>query len=111
MAIISGLTLIIVCLGAIFAPWITPYAYDLQDMEVLLSSPSIEHWMGTDRLGRDLFSRILFGARISMSVGIGTAITALILGSLYGAICDFACFDTFLVAGLLFCTAGSIQLA
>ena len=89
IAVISALTVMIVCMGAVFAPWITPYAYDLQDMEVLLSGPSMEHWMGTDRLGRDLFSRILFGARLSMSVGIGTAMTALVLGSLYGAISGY----------------------
>ena len=88
-AIVSALILIIISLGAVFAPWITPYAYDFQNTEVLLSGPSMEHWMGTDRLGRDLFSRILFGARVSMSVGIGTAITALILGSLYGAISGY----------------------
>ena len=86
---ISALTILIVCMLALFAPWISPYAYDFQDTQVLLEGPSSEHWMGTDRLGRDLFSRILFGARISMLVGIGTAVAALFLGSLYGAVSGY----------------------
>lgn len=87
----AGLAVIVlVAAGAVFAPWITAYPYDFQDTLHLLSPPSAEHWMGTDRLGRDLFSRLLYGARVSMTVGIGTALTALVFGTAYGAISGYA---------------------
>jgi oligopeptide transport system permease protein len=74
---------------AVFATWLAPYSYDAQDNTALLQPPSSQHWMGTDRLGRDLFSRLLYGARISMAVGILTALAALVLGTLYGAISGY----------------------
>jgi len=89
LSIISGIFLIIISLSAIFAPWIAPYSYDLQNPTELLQSPNLNHIMGTDRLGRDLFSRILYGARLSISVGIFTALSALIIGTIYGAISGY----------------------
>lgn len=89
LAISSGIFLIIISLSAILAPWIAPYSYDLQNPDELLQSPSLKHIMGTDRLGRDLFSRILYGARMSISVGIFTAVSALIIGTIYGAISGY----------------------
>ena len=89
LSIFSGIFLIFVSLSAIFAPWIVPYPYDLQNPGELLQSPSIKHIMGTDRLGRDLFSRILYGARMSISVGMFTAFAALIIGTIYGAVSGY----------------------
>jgi oligopeptide transport system permease protein len=89
LAVVSCLIILVVCVGAMLAPWIAPYPYDFQNIQLLLSSPSMEHWMGTDRLGRDLFSRLLYGARISMVVGIGTALMALIFGTVYGAVSGY----------------------
>jgi len=89
LSIFSGIFLIIISLSAILAPWIAPYPYDLQNPAELLESPNIKHIMGTDRLGRDLFSRILYGARLSISVGIFTAVSALIIGTIYGAISGY----------------------
>jgi len=89
LSIFSGIFLIIISLSAILAPWIAPYPYDLQNPAELLESPNIKHIMGTDRLGRDLFSRILYGARMSISVGIFTAVSALIIGTIYGAISGY----------------------
>lgn len=73
---------------AIFAPIIAPYDPDEFNVKAILLSPSWEHWMGTDGLGRDVFSRMLFGGRISLlvglvAVGISTAI-GIILGALAG---------------------------
>jgi oligopeptide transport system permease protein len=85
----SAAAVIGIGLLAVLAPWIAPFPYDFQDSRALLQPPSMEHWMGTDRLGRDLFSRLLYGARISMSVGIGSAFAALIFGTLYGAISGY----------------------
>jgi ABC-type dipeptide/oligopeptide/nickel transport system permease subunit len=89
LAVVSSLIIFIVCMGAVLAPWIVPYPYDFQNTHLLLSPPSVEHWMGTDRLGRDLFSRLLYGARISMVVGIGTALMALVFGTFYGAVSGY----------------------
>ena len=88
-ALLSGGIILMVCVGAILAPWIATHPYDYQDTHMLLSPPTQDHWMGTDRLGRDLFSRILYGARVSMTVGIGTALTALVFGTLYGSISGY----------------------
>jgi oligopeptide transport system permease protein len=71
---------------AILAPWIAPYSFETQNIDRVLMSPNAEHWMGTDSLGRDLLSRVIYGARMSMAVGILTAIVALVVGGLYGAI-------------------------
>ncbi|MBI3815572.1 MAG: ABC transporter permease [Nitrospinae bacterium] len=88
-AIASGIFLIIVSASALLAPWIAPFPFDLQNPDELLEDPGIKHIMGTDRLGRDLFSRILYGARMSISVGIFTAFAALIIGTIYGAVSGY----------------------
>jgi oligopeptide transport system permease protein len=81
--------LLIVMLGAALAPWLSPYgAGGLQESR-LLEGPGWAHWMGTDSLGRDLFTRILYGARVSMCVGLGTGLIALIIGTLYGSFSGF----------------------
>lgn len=85
----SGILILAICIMAVLTPWLAPYSYDAQDNTALLQPPSSQHWMGTDRLGRDLFSRLLYGARISMSIGILTALAALVLGTLYGAISGY----------------------
>jgi oligopeptide transport system permease protein len=89
-AVAAGLVLLAVGAGAILAPMIAAYSYDFQDTGALLSPPSPAHFLGTDRLGRDLFSRLLYGARVSMTVGIGTALSAVLIGTLYGAISGYA---------------------
>ncbi|MBI4377820.1 MAG: ABC transporter permease [Nitrospinae bacterium] len=89
-AIISCLFLIIVSTSSLLSPWIAPYPFDLQNSDELLQGPSLKHIMGTDKLGRDLFSRILYGARISISVGILTALSSLIIGTVYGGVSGYA---------------------
>jgi oligopeptide transport system permease protein len=74
---------------ALFAPWITPHSYDTQDTLNTLALPSFDHLMGTDRLGRDLFSRLIYGARISLFIGVFTSLLALIIGTVYGSISGF----------------------
>ncbi len=81
--------LVFVTLMGIFAPFVTQYSYEEQNIEFRMQSPSSTHWMGTDRLGRDLYSRLIYGARMSLSVGIFTAIFALFLGTLTGAIAGY----------------------
>ncbi|MBY0356706.1 MAG: ABC transporter permease [Candidatus Obscuribacterales bacterium] len=67
---------------------LSAYAFD-QTSNDILSPPSSSHWMGTDELGRDLCSRIIYGSRLSISIGILTALIALIIGTAYGSIAGF----------------------
>ena len=83
---ISSGFLIMIFLVSVFAPWIIPYSYKEQDTLNLLSFPSSEHWLGTDRLGRDLMSRMIYGARVSLVVGVFSTLLALIFGTVYGAV-------------------------
>jgi oligopeptide transport system permease protein len=77
---------LVVTLSAALAPWISPYKAGGLTEKHLLESPSWAHWMGTDGLGRDLLTRILFGARVSITVGLGTGIIALVIGTAYGLV-------------------------
>jgi oligopeptide transport system permease protein len=79
----------IVLLAAVFAPWISPYAVGGIEEQRLLETPSWLHWMGTDGLGRDMLTRVLFGARVSITVGLGTALISLIIGTTYGLVAGF----------------------
>jgi oligopeptide transport system permease protein len=72
------------------APLVSPYSPGGLEEGQILQGPSLRHWMGTDGLGRDLLTRVLFGARVSMTVGIGTALIALIIGTTYGLISGYA---------------------
>ncbi len=71
------------------APLIAPYPFDAIDLGAIRQVPSLTHWMGTDDLGRDLFTRILFGGRVSILIGIFSAIIGTGLGSLIGAVSGF----------------------
>lgn len=88
-AVLSIGFLALVTLLAIFAPWVTTHSFETQDIAAKLQGPSTSHWMGTDSLGRDLFSRVLYGARVSLQVGVLTALFALVLGTLTGAVAGY----------------------
>ncbi len=81
--------LLIIVLAAICAPWFSSYAVGGFEEKRLLEPPSSAHWMGTDGLGRDLLTRVLYGARVSITVGLGTALIALLIGTTYGLIAGF----------------------
>ena len=72
-----------------FAPWITPQDPSAIDLPSRLSAPSRAHWFGTDELGRDILSRIIYGARISMLVGTCVVVTSLLLGLIIGSIAGY----------------------
>ncbi len=88
VALAAGLVILLIVLAAAFAPWIAPYAPAAPDYNNVLAGPSAAHWLGTDSYGRDIFSRIIWGGRISLSVGfisvaIGGAV-GVVLGLLAG---------------------------
>ncbi|WP_068783135.1 nickel transporter permease [Paenibacillus phocaensis] len=74
---------------ALLAPVIAPYEYDTQVLRDRLKAPSSSHWFGTDDLGRDLFTRVLYGARISLWVGTFSVVGSIILGTLLGILAGF----------------------
>lgn len=74
---------------AAFAPQVTRYSYEQQNISDRLEPPSTAHWMGTDSLGRDLYSRIIYGARVSLAVGICTALISLLIGTTAGALAGY----------------------
>ena len=86
----AGVVLVIVfILGAIFAPWLAPYDPAHINLPTRLETPSAAHWCGTDELGRDILSRLIYGARISMLVGSSVVAMSLALGILIGSIAGY----------------------
>ena len=88
-AIFGGIILLMLIILAVLAPLIAPYSYSYQDLNLGASPPSAEHWLGTDILGRDLLSRILYGARISLLVGFVATGVALIIGVSWGIVAGY----------------------
>ena len=74
---------------SVFAPWISPYDPGAIDLKHVLAPPSAEHWFGTDQLGRDVLSRMIWGARISLKVGFVATGLAILIGMLLGAIAGY----------------------
>lgn len=86
MGIVIVVILIIV---AIFAPWIATYDVGTTDLSMRYLAPSAAHWFGTDSTGRDIFSRVIFGARISLQVGLIVVFVSALIGTVTGAIAGY----------------------
>jgi len=84
----AGLLLLMVLL-ALLTPWIAPFGYEQQNLVLGATPPSPSHWLGTDVLGRDMLTRILYGGRLSLAVGFIATALALIIGVTYGAVAGF----------------------
>jgi peptide/nickel transport system permease protein len=86
----SGMVLVgVFLLFALFAPWIAPKDPAAIDLPLRLQGPSAAHWFGTDELGRDILSRVIYGARISMLVGSSVVAGSLLLGLIFGSIAGY----------------------
>jgi peptide/nickel transport system permease protein len=80
-----GALLVVVMIGtALFANWIAPYAYDETIRGARMKPPGAQFWMGTDNLGRDVFSRVVYGARVSVAVGFGAVLIANVVATIIG---------------------------
>lgn len=88
-AMVGLCMLILLVFCAVFANWIAPYDPNAQNLLNVRATPSAEHWLGTDELGRDILSRIIFGARISISVGLIAVSISLLGGVTLGAIAGY----------------------
>jgi peptide/nickel transport system permease protein len=89
LAAIGVLLVVLFVIFALFAPWIAPQDPAFINLPTRLSAPSAAHWFGTDELGRDILSRIIYGARISMLVGSCVVIVSLALGLVIGSIAGY----------------------
>ena len=102
-AAVAGMAVLAaIALAALLAPLLSPYAYDAIDYTVISCAPDWwpggtgfcraggAHWLGTDAVGRDLFIRILYGARVSLAVGVAATLVSLVIGVGYGAVAGFA---------------------
>ena len=89
LAIFGGVFLIIIISAALLAPVIAPYSPSKQNLLLKLQPPNSDHWLGTDRFGRDVFSRLLYGARISLLVGFASVLGSITIGTFLGAIAGY----------------------
>ena len=85
----GGLVLAVMLALALLAERVAPYGYDEADIFSRLKAPSEAHWLGTDNLGRDLLSRVIYGARVSMAVGFGGVALGLLLGTAVGVVSGY----------------------
>lgn len=88
-AVIGLVIMIIFIVIAFLAPWLAPYDFKAQELTNRLKPPSVSHWFGTDDLGRDLLTRTLYGARISLWVGFFSVIGSIIVGTALGIVAGF----------------------
>jgi peptide/nickel transport system permease protein len=95
-----AILLVLVVLCAVAAPWIAPYAYDLQHLPSANMEPGPGHWLGTDEFGRDVLSRIIYGARISLGVAVTSIGACVLIGIATGAVAGYfgGWFDRLLMA-------------
>jgi len=89
LVLAGAATLMVVTLLALFAPWITPYGPMAMKISDRMQSPSLAHWFGTDELGRDVFSRVVFGARYSLMIGASVVLISVTGGVLLGLTAGF----------------------
>jgi oligopeptide transport system permease protein len=89
LAVISGFVLLFLVVLAVCAPLIAPHSYSYQNLELGAVGPNATYWLGTDTLGRDQLSRILYGARVSLLVGFVATAVALIIGVSWGIVAGF----------------------
>jgi len=89
LALFGLAVLALLCVISLLTPWIAPYGYEEQNLLLGATAPSLEHWLGTDIFGRDMLTRIMYGGRVSLTVGFIATAVALLIGVLWGAVAGF----------------------
>jgi peptide/nickel transport system permease protein len=89
LALVSGVILLLVALASVLAPLLTPFEFRSLNLDAVRQGPGVEHYFGTDTLGRDVFTRVLYGGRISLLVAISVALSAGAIGTFIGAIAGY----------------------
>jgi peptide/nickel transport system permease protein len=89
LTVIGVVIVVVLVFVALFAPWIATYDVGATNLSIRYLPPSAAHWFGTDSTGRDIFSRVVFGARISLQVGIIVVAVSAVIGTLLGAVAGY----------------------
>ena len=89
MAVGGGITLLLFIVIALLTPWLAPYSYEAQNLDLGASPPSAAHWLGTDVFGRDVLTQVMYGGRVSLAVGFIATAVALLIGVTWGAIAGY----------------------
>jgi len=89
LAVFGTAILLITAVAALFAPLVAPYSPSKIDLTHIAKPPSAEHWLGTDAVGRDVLSRLIYGARVSLSVGLVAVTLYMTIGFVLGAVSGF----------------------
>ena len=89
LAVFGLIVFTLIILATIFAPFISPYDPLKVDLRSMRQPPSFDHWFGTDNTGRDILSRILYGGRVSIFVGLGSALMSALIGLIVGCYCGY----------------------
>lgn len=99
MAVLGLVVILLLAVISIFGPIISPYAYDAQDAANQYAGFSAQHIFGTDKFGRDVFTRLCYGGRISLAIGFGAAVINTVLGVVIGGLCGYigGKFDNFVM--------------
>jgi peptide/nickel transport system permease protein len=90
LALVGGAVVVVLAVLAVFAPVLAPWDPHRPDVKKILDPPSARHWLGTDQLGRDVLSRMLYGARVSLAVGFVSVGIAALIGIVLGATAGYA---------------------
>jgi oligopeptide transport system permease protein len=90
MALAGAVFILLLALASFSAPFIPGLSYSAQNLQLGATRPSPAHWLGTDDLGRDLLARLLYGGRVSLSVGLAATLVSVIIGVLYGTVSGYA---------------------
>jgi peptide/nickel transport system permease protein len=89
LAVFGMVVIVLLVLAGVFAPWLAPYPYAKQNLAPAYSNPSAQHWLGTDELGRDVFSRLLYAAQLSLFITFVVNIVSELIGVVVGAISGY----------------------
>jgi peptide/nickel transport system permease protein len=89
LATLGGVVLLAILLAVIVGPWLSPYGPTKLDVLNKLQGPSLAHWLGTDSLGRDVFTRVLHGGRFTLAIGIGVVAIAFAVGVFFGTLAGY----------------------
>jgi peptide/nickel transport system permease protein len=89
MAVISSVVLVLIVVACFSASWLAPYEKNEQDLLIGAESPSGQHWFGTDELGRDQLTEIMFAGQISLKIGLAVALVATVVGATLGAVAGY----------------------
>lgn len=89
LAVIGLVIVLSLIFISIITPWIAPYGYEEQNLDLGATPPSLAHWFGTDEFGRDLLTRVMYGGRVSLAVGVIATSVALLIGVAWGTIAGY----------------------